>query len=276
MELKEKMVLIRKIASIVALSCAMFVGSAHAAWVPPSWHYIPGDENNKINKPDQEANQSGWAKDPRWQMLGGSWGAADGVSWTVLGSGAGFGHEAVKVGDQVVFKFDVHKTLYGTHALDALRAWIDWGQDGFSAADVASDMIIEDSWLFNPGTPGTPDSGIYSDDPRDWALIGGIPKSLYYANLDKSFLSAPIIFSEAGDFDLLARVTCSRDLGADRSPDLPDNFDLLTPWANGLTQGEMELYTVHVNEVPLPAAVFLFGSGLFSLGFFRRRSKSNV
>ncbi len=227
-----------------------FVGPAYAGWVPPAWSY-----GQTIDQPAQEASQIGWAEDPRWQMLGDSWGDADGVSWAVLdndGNPGVFGNETIHVGDQVVFKFDMYKTLYGTHDFDALRAWIDWDQDGFSWADIASDMILQDQLSFNS-------SHLYSDDPYAWGWMG----SLYYANLAQSFLSPVISFTETGDFDLLARVLCSDDLAGD--------WNNLTPWANGMYQGEVEIYTIHV--VPLPSALLLFGGGVISLGFFRRKAK---
>lgn len=252
--------------AIITTACLflMLVNTAHAGWVPPAWHY-----GQTIDRPAQEASQVGWAQDPRWQMLGDSWGTSDGVSWTMLDASknpvGAYGHDVVNVGTSVRFKFDIHKTLYGIHTFDALRAWIDWDHDGFSATDMASDQIIQDQLLFNPNNR-------YSDNPR--ALLGphgtfvpppgygpGPFPSAYYADLDHSFY-VDVTFTETGYFDLWARVTCSTDLAG--------NWDNLTPWPNGLYQGEIEKYTVRV--VPLPPALLLLGSGLMSLGVFRRRS----
>jgi hypothetical protein len=241
---------IRKAIIITACLFTIFVSSAQAGWTPPTWHY-----GETIDTPAQEASQVGWAQDPRWQMLGDSWGDSDGVSWTMLdayGNPGAYGHDVVDIGATVRFKFDMHKTLYGIHEFDALRAWIDWDHDGFSSADIASDMIIQDQLTFNP-------FHVYSDDPYAWGWGG----SLYYADVDHSFYT-DVTFTEDGYFDLWARVTCSADLAGD--------WDRLTPWANGLYQGEIEKYTVRV--VPLPPALLLLVSGLMSLGIFQRKTKS--
>lgn len=235
-------------------------------------------------------DQTGWATNPNWQMLGSSWGVDDGVSWATLdgyGNPGTYGNEAVKVGDTVRFKFDMHKTLYGTHSFDALRAWIDLDGNGYSSADLnpgpGSDMIIQDQLDFNPGFYwyGT----LYSSYSDTQSAYGWDPYkqqmgSLYYANVDVSFFT-DVTFTETGYFELLARVMCSGDLGGDNPFGTdPDNWDHLAPWANidtgpyAFGQGEVEKYTVHV--VPLPAALLLFGSGLFSFGFFRRRSRATV
>ena len=251
------------ILSLLAV-CPLVVSTAHADWIPPTWNF-----GQTIHRPTQEVSQIGWAKDPRWQMLGESWGVANGVTWTSIdefGNLGAFGNEDVEVGAQVVFKFDMHKTLYGTHTFDALRAWIDWDQDGFSWADIASDLIIEDQYVFNPHNQ-------YSDNSYAKAWNGD---SLYYADADVSFYSDEVTFSEAGDYELLARVLCSRDLGGGTSPGIPANWNNLTPWANGMYQGEMEAYTLHVTPVPVPASLLLLGSGLFTTGFFRRKLKSNA
>ncbi len=253
----------RLIIAIVSL-WVIFIGTSQAAWTPPSWNY--GDT---IDAPPQEANQVGWATDPRWQMLGNSWGVADGVSWTVLDASNNpgtYGHDVINVGDTVRFKFVMHKTLWGTHRFDAIRAWIDWDGNGF---DITADEIIRDTYEFNPNYA-------YSDDPYAWFWDGSKPVSLYYANEDKEF-TTDVTFTEAGYFDLIARVICSRDLGAEDYPGAPTDWNRLTPWPNlGLGdwgQGEFEKYTVRV--VPIPPALLLFGSGLMFTGFFRRRHKSN-
>ncbi len=249
----------------------MFMGAAHAAWTPPdSWSYGDG----AIDAPNiVPLSQQDYATDPSWQMLGNSWGAADGVSWATSDNPGVFGHEVVRVGSTVTFKFDMYKTLYGTHTFDAIRAWIDWDHD--KTFSLAGDLIYENKHDINPLVSPfpTPHTVPYSNLP-DATLFGpfGGP-SLYYDGQTYSFYK-DVTFTETGYFDLLVRVTCSRDLGADNWPSVPSNWDLLTPWANGLSQGEVEKWTIQV--VPIPPAFLLFGSGLLSMGFFRKHFRSGV
>ncbi len=199
-----------------------------------------------------------------WQRLGKGDGVSDGVSWSINGGDYVNDVFDLEVGDKVIFKFDMYKELWGTHTYDAIRVW--FGEGALEDLDV-SDIIVDDKWAFNYSGSGYTDNSAARDK--------------YYAKKSNFFFSDEIIFSDVGDYSLLARVTCSRDLIASSSfsdgsnPKIPtaEQLALFTPdkyyW-----QGEAEAYHFSVTKVPEPATLVLLCMGLSGFAFFGRKKRS--
>ncbi len=135
-----------------------------------------------------------------WQMLGQLWDAEpspkvvdtsdDGVSWSTDG-GLTYGHGDVVQGQTVAFRFDVWRSLTGTHQYDQLKAWVDW--DGDKAWNNLNERIIAGQWST-------------SDDP-------GVQNKFFYATaivpetaaLGITWLRARVSddYSEANPYDNL-------------------------------------------------------------------------
>lgn len=206
---------------------------------------------------------------PAWQELAtydnGTMTSDYGVFWSV-DNGATWGQDTnLFVGQQVKFKFNMHKRNVGTHYADFLKSWIDWGRDGsFNDADVVAYGYQElttnegeniGSW----NTPNQPDYTFYSD----------------------TFL---LTEDNIGDLWLRARVTCSdslaQSMGGYGSWD--DQWTIpAETYKSGfnptgfLYQGESEEWGIKVNAAPVPepATMFLLGSGLLGMIGFRRKKK---
>ena len=187
-----------------------------------------------------------------------------GVFWSV-DNGATWGQDTnLFVGQQVQFKFNMHKRNVGTHYADFLKSWIDWGQDGsFDDADVLAYgyqelTTNEGGNLGSWNKPNQPDYTFYSD----------------------TFL---LTEDYIGDLWLRARVTCSDSLAKSMGSDWwYDQWTIpAETYASGfnptgyLHQGESEEWgiTVHAAPVPEPATMFLLGSGLLGMIGFRRKKK---
>jgi len=296
----------RILSGIAALLTTFSIAQADAIWTAPtSW------DGKAINKPSQiPDNQKGLHSDPRWQMLGKEWGVNDGITVFVDGQKIDLvnGIVDLKIGDEVTFEFNVHKTLWGVHTFDALKVWLD------------GEEIYANEWVFGETNKSLridkpnnlPTYSNYSDNPNAYLysyeerIMNGewetkticvysesdIPKSdkkkkievrnvtklesLYYANVDSTFRTT-YTFQEAGEFELLARVVCSSDLAGGGHPGLSsedykknrDVFQINKTY----TQGETERIRVRVTNVPEPSMLILIGLGIFGATFLRQKRK---
>lgn len=236
----------KKLIVWLGLSCLIFAGNAFAypvqGIIMPLYDY--GDAPGYATARHSTA---------QWQRLGTDWDAEpsqkpvdssdDGVFWSLDG-GATWGHDAVTVGQEVQFKFNMYKELWGNHTADYLKVWIDWSGD--TVFSELSELVFQDAWEFT------------SED--------GYVKGDGFAGISKSFLTTITIPEEAmiGDIWLRARVTCSESAKYD--------IDNLT--ASGhFWQGEVEDWKLTVAPVPEPSTILLFGLGLGGAAWIRRRTK---
>ncbi len=204
-----------------------------------------------------------------WQQLGTHVPNTDGVFWSV--DGATWGHDAVRAGDDIYFKFIMHKKQNGTHYADYLKAWVDWGQDG------AFDDI-------EPSDPNSDDDDVVVFDKR----IVGVQNEAHPGHLGSTDYTAEFITGAyqidallVGDLYLRARVVCSADLGM-RWPDGVGNYpadpssfydyDAAFNPTGHYGQGEVEEYKITVQPVPEPSMALLLTAGLIGLVGARRKS----
>ncbi len=198
-----------------------------------------------------------------WQQLGTHEQNTDGVFWSI-DNGATWGHEGIQAGNDVTFKFLMHKKQNGTHYADYLKAWVDWGQDGIFNDVEGSDN--DDVVMFDKHIVGIQNE-LHPDH-----LPGTDTTDVFISDLFH------IDDSMVGDLWMRARVVCSADLGM-RWPDgrgiYPDepsyDYDAAFNPTGHYGQGEVEEYKIVVSQVPEPSIIALFATGLFGIGFARRR-----
>ncbi|MBN1577969.1 MAG: PEP-CTERM sorting domain-containing protein [Chitinispirillaceae bacterium] len=246
----------------VMLVSMLLFGVVNADWLAPTDATVT--KYQKVNAPAVEPDEGGLdgKADPRWQILGESWGADDGVSWQINRAGA-FVDDVftLNVGDEIQFKFDMYKTLWGVHDNDAIKVWVgDEVIDLYTDVDLTATSHI---WDF------------YQDDKINYSYFdyynwNGTLKSdadakwdRYFAGETEDFYSGILTVGE--DFNLTARVTCSDDLSK-----------IMGGWENltlntDLWQGETENYCFTTKNVPEPTLLSLLGCGLLGLLFIRRK-----
>lgn len=295
------------LSGIAALLMTFSIAQADAIWSgPTSW------DGKEIAKPSQiPDNQKGLHSDPRWQMLGKEWGINDGIDMFVDGSKIDLVNGVVdlKVGDEVTFEFNVHKTLWGVHTFDALKVWLDeedfyanewvFGETHKTARiDKTHNLQTYSDYSDNPNAYRysydeakfpfieweTKTKNVYdeSEIPKGdfWSgnQVRNVKKleSLYYANADSTF-SVTYTFEEAGEFDLVARVVCSSDLAGGGHPGLNSEVYRNDRSAFKLnqtyTQGETERIRIRVTSVPEPSVLILLGLSMFGVAFMRQKRK---
>jgi len=186
------------------------------------------------------------------------------------------------VGQSVDFRVDIWKEFQGTHYSDVAKVWIDGTQEA------------KGEWLLASN--------------GNYVVKNGVKYSYYDGNVVSTTLSQTsgkpeklgsmvfdYTFTEARTYELVARTMCSDDLsklvpndGTSKLINYVDEYGNVkqktmympstADWkafttTNPLStlQGEIEKYSFKVKNVPEPTMLSLFGFGLLSLAFFRRK-----
>lgn len=192
------------------------------------------------------------------------------------------------VGQSVDFRVDIYKEFQGTHYSDVAKVWID------GAEKARGEWLLADN------------GNIVSKNEVNYHYYDGNVASttLSQATGNPEFLGSIAFnytFNEARTYELVARAMCSDDLGKlDPSNGKAVGISYVEDeWAwnnygvvksktiyqpstadwNAFTatnplstlQGEIEKYTFNVKNVPEPTMLSLFGFGILSFAFFRRK-----
>jgi uncharacterized protein YaiE (UPF0345 family) len=201
----------------------------------------------------------------------------NGTSWANLTDITEF-----TVGQSVDFRVDIWKEFQGTHYSDVAKVWI----DGTEEAKGEWLLVNNGNYVWKNGVKYRYyDGNVVSNTVSQTA---GKPELLGSMVFDYTF-------SEARTYELVARTMCSDDLRKLVTDSNPVNVTFVSESGNVVTQkklytptaadwkaftatsplstlqGEIEKYSFKVKDVPEPTMLSLFGFGLLSLAFFRRK-----
>lgn len=234
--------------------------------------------NNRSNSAGDVAAHDGYAgtthDTAEWNQLGRSNTADDGVLWSVNG-GAWGTDEIIATGQFTIqFQISLWSAGYGNHDYDQVKAWVDWNNDDYFLNDnltVPSDASYQAGETILAGKYDKDASQIASEIGKDdrWRIW----RNENYDTMT-TFVTGPFTVTEdmldsltLGDFEgywLRARSQCDHV-----------GYNSMNPYSN-LWQGEAEDYFIKITdgrEVPEPATMVLFGTGMMGLAAWRRRSK---
>jgi hypothetical protein len=215
------------------------------------------------------------------------------------------GNNLIDVGETVHFTIDMHKTYWGTHDFDAMKVWVD--NTTLSLNNPVNVLTKNFTWDFDKSNANMTNRNWYKNTTSGQWKQDDTWRKWIGTNGGTMSFSFDYTFQDAGTYDLVASVMCSRDLSgltywsgatdAQRWNDAPTTNDW-NAWTEtvhskklangqyatkgaygGVLQGETKKYSLTVykpKKIPEPnsLSLMLFGlSGIAGALFVRRNKK---